>query len=140
MNQMILERNNSFTTIRKKFHHLALLGGAQFAANLTVDNTEGQLFVSVMNQWLWSSPSGLGSRTFTDQELERLLSPLEVCQTLLDSAEDTLIGLKHKMNCVCNRVISSGTAPLGRSQCDVILSELFAPPVDSYRPHSTSVM
>ncbi len=34
MNQMILERNNSFTTIREKFHHLALLGGAQFAANL----------------------------------------------------------------------------------------------------------
>ena len=68
MNQMILERSNTFTTIREKFHHLALLGGAQFAANLTVDNTEGQLFVSGMNQWLWSSPSGLGSRTFTDQE------------------------------------------------------------------------
>jgi len=88
---MILERSNTFTTIREKFHHLVLLGGAQFAANLTVDHTEGQLFVKVVNQWLWSSPSGLGSRTFTDQELERMLSLLEVCQTLLDSAEDTLM-------------------------------------------------
>ena len=31
---MILERSNTFTAIREKFYHLALLNGDQFAANL----------------------------------------------------------------------------------------------------------
>lgn len=116
-----------FTIIRNKFHHVAMLGGPQYAGVLRMRDTEGRLSVSELNQWLWSPRSGLASRILTDQELEELVSPIEVCRTLLLSAEDAMIHLLHQMDCVHAHVHRNRTVRKepGRSQAEVIISELF---------------
>ncbi len=134
--------SNAFTTIREKFHHIAMLGGPQYAGVLRMRDTEGRLFVSELNQWLWSPRSGLASRILTDQELENLVSPIEVCRTLLLSAQDTLIHLLHQLECVQADVHNNRNVwkEPGSSHAETILSELFRLQVQPTYPKSTSVM
>ena len=92
--------------------------------------------------WLWSPRSGLASRFVTDQELENLISPIELCRTLLLSAEDTMIQLLHQMDCVeasVHRNRGAWKVP-GSSQADVIINELFRLQVQSATPKAASVM
>jgi hypothetical protein len=128
--------------IREKCHHIAVLGGPQYAAFLWMRDVEGKLYVSELNQWLWSPRSGLASRILTDQELEGLLSPLEVCRTLLLSAEDTMIQLIHQMDCVQARVHTERTwcSESGISQADLIIGELFRLQIQSVSLKSTGMM
>lgn len=134
--------SNSFTTLREKFHHVAVIGGPQYGATLKIHGANGRLFVSELNQWFWSPQSGLPSCILTDQELENLISPIDVCRTLLLSAEDTMIQLFHQMDCVCAYVQKNRSARKepGSSQSDMIISELFRLQVLSAAPRSTSVM
>jgi hypothetical protein len=134
--------SNAFTTIREKFHHIAVLGGPQYAAVLRMRNSDGRLYVSEFGQWLWSPRSGLASRIVTNQDLENLVSPIELCRTLLLSAQDTMINLLHQMDCVeahVHRNRALWKVP-GISQTDVIINELFRLQVQSATPKSTSVM
>jgi hypothetical protein len=136
------EIRNAFTIIRDNFHHVARLGIRQYAATLRMRGVEGRLYVSGLNQWEWSPLSGLASCILTDKELESLVSPIEVCRTLLRSGEDTMIQLLHQMDCVEARVCTNSTAWMepGTSQTEVIINELFRPQVRSVSPISTRVM
>ena len=127
--------NNAFTTIRETFHHIAAMGGPQYAGVVRIRDVEGRLCVSEFNQWLWGTQSTPNSRILSDQELEDLISPLEVLRTLLWAAEDSMIQLFHELDCVQarvrrNRILNQEP---GRSEADVVISELFR-----LRVHSTS--
>lgn len=128
--------SNTFAIIREKFHHIAVLGGPQYAAVLRICHLEGRLYVTEYCQWLWSPQSGSEPSILTDQELEYLVSPIEVCRTLLLSAEDTMIHLLHSMDCVLEHVLRERTVwkEPGTSRADVIINELFRLQVQSASP------
>jgi len=136
MTSMTDRISNTFATIREKFHHIAILGGPQYAAVLLMHDVEGSLFVSEFNQWLWSPRNGSVSRILTDQELENLVSPIEVFRTLLLSAEDAMIQLLHQLDCVQAYVHGDRNvwkAP-GSSQADIIIREVYRLQVQSALP------
>jgi len=121
---MVHEASNTFTTIREIFHPIALLGGRQYAAYLRIRKVEGRLYVTEHNQWLWSSLSGEEPRILTDWELEALVSPLDVCRTLLFSAQDAMNELLSQIDCVQVPLTPTWTEP-GRGYADEIISEVF---------------
>jgi len=121
---MAHEASNTFTTIRKIFHPIALLGGCQYAAYLRIGKVEGRLYVSEHNQWLWSPLSGEEPRILTDWELEALVSPLNVCRTLLFSAQDAMNELLRQIDRVQAPLTPTWTEP-GSRYADEIISELF---------------
>lgn len=128
--------SDTFAVIRDKFHNIAVLGGPQYAAILRICGLEGRLYVSEYCQWLWIPQSGLDPRILTAQELEDLVSPIEVCRTLLLSAEYTMIHLLHGMDCVLEHVLRERTVwkEPGSSRADLIISELFRLQVQSGFP------
>ena len=121
---MAHEDSNTFTIIRERFHPIALVGGRQYAAFLRIRKVEGRLYVSEHNQWLWSPLSGEESRILTDWELEELASPLDVCRTLLFSAQDALNELLRKIDGVHEPLTPTWTEP-GRRYADAMISEIF---------------
>jgi hypothetical protein len=139
--KMMNQISNTFTTIRERFRHIAVLGGPQYAAVLRISNVEGQLYVSELNQWVWSPRSGLPSHVLADQAIEDI-SPLDVCRTLLLSAENTMIQLLHQMDCVRANLHKNRVAwrEPGNSEDDVIIRGLFRLQVQSVSPKSSGVM
>jgi hypothetical protein len=121
---MAHEDSNTFTTIRERFHPIALVGGRQYAAFLRIRKVEGRLYVSEHNQWLWSPLCGSESRILTDWELEELASPLDVCRTLLFSAQDAMNELLRQIDGVHEPFTPTWTEP-GRRYADEIISEIF---------------
>ena len=121
---MAHEASNTFTTIRERFHPIALVGGRQYAAFLRIRKVEGRLYVSEHNQWLWSPLCGSESRILTDWELEELASPLDVCRTLLLSAQDAMNELLRQIDGVHEPLTPTWTEP-GRRYADEMISELF---------------
>lgn len=121
---MAHEASNTFTTIRERFHPIALVGGRQYAAFLRIRKVEGRLYVSEHNQWLWSPLCGSEPRILTDWELEELASPLDVCRTLLFSAQDAMNELLRQIDGVHEPLTPTWTEP-GRRYADEIISELF---------------
>jgi hypothetical protein len=121
---MAHEASNTFTTIRERFHPIALVGGRQYAAFLRIRKVEGRLYVSEHNQWLWSPLCGSESRILTDWELEELASPLDVCRTLLFSAQDAMNELLRQIDGVHEPLTPTWTEP-GRRYADAMISELF---------------
>ncbi len=97
---MAHEASNTFTTIREIFRPIALLGGHQYAACLSIRKVKGRLYLSDDDQWSWSPLSGEEPRILTDWELEALLSPLDVCRTLLLSAQDLMVHLLRQIDCL----------------------------------------
>jgi hypothetical protein len=85
---------------------------------------EGRLYVSEHNQWLWTPLSGEEPRILTDWELEELASPLDVCRTLLFSAQDAMNELLRQIDCVHEPLTPTWTEP-GRRYADAMISELF---------------
>jgi hypothetical protein len=121
---MTHEGSNTFTTIRERFHPIALVGGRQYAAFLCIRKIDGRLDVTEHNQWLWSPLSGEEPRILTDWELEELVSPLDVCRTLLFSAQDAMNELLRQIDCVHEPLTPTWTEP-GRRYADAMISELF---------------
>jgi hypothetical protein len=134
---MVQEASNTFTTIREKFHPIALVGGRQYAAYLRIRKVEGRLYVSEHNQWLWSPLSSEEPRILTDRELEELVSPLDVCRTLLFSAQDAMNELLRQIDCVHEPLTPTWTEP-GRRYADEIISGIFQLKSKSGRSHSMS--
>lgn len=121
---MAHEASNKFTTIREIFHPIALLGGRQYVAYLCVRKGEGRLHVSEDNQWLWSPLSGEEQHLFADRQLEELVSPIDVCRTLLLSAQDGMIGLFRQIDSVQALLTPTWTEP-GRRNANEIISNVF---------------
>jgi len=121
---MAHEASNTFTTIRERFHPIALVGGRQYAAFLRIRKVEGRLYVSEHNQWLWSPLCGSESRILTDWELEELASPLDVCRTLLFSAQDAMNELLRQIDGVHEFLTPTWTEP-GRRYANEIISQIF---------------
>ena len=121
---MAHEASNTFTKIREIFHPIALLGGRQYVAYLCVRKGEGRLHVSEDNQWLWSPLIGEEQHLFADRQLEELVSPLDVCRTLLFSAQDAMNELLRQIDCVHEPLTPKWTES-GRRYADAMISELF---------------
>jgi len=121
---MAHEASNTFTTIRERFHPIALVGGRQYAAFLRIRKIDGRLDVTEHNQWLWSPLSGEEPRILTDWELEELASPLDVCRTLLFSAQDAMNELLRQIDGVQEPLNPTWTEP-GRRYAAEIISKLF---------------
>jgi hypothetical protein len=117
---MTHEASNNFTTIREIFHPIALLGGRQYAAYLCICKVEGRLYLSEQNQWLWSPLKGEKLHILADWQLEELVSPLEVCRTLLLSAQDTMKELLRRIDCAHPTLTSLWTESGRRYTADVI--------------------
>jgi len=121
---MAHEAGNTFTTIRKIFHRIALLAGPQYAAFLRIRKVEGRLYVSEQNQWFWSPLSGEEQHILTDCQLEELVSPLYVCRTLLLSAQDAMNNLFRQIDSVQAPLTPTWTEP-GRRYADEIIISVF---------------
>jgi hypothetical protein len=121
---MALEVTNTFTTIRGIFHPIALVGGRQYAAFLRIRKVEGRLYVTEHNQWMWSPLSGGEPRILTDWELGELVSPLDVCRTLLFSAQDAMNELLRQIDGLHEPLTSTWTEP-GHRYVDAMISEIF---------------
>jgi len=125
---MAHEAGNTFTTIREIFHPITLFGGAQYAACLSILKVKGRLYLLEDNQWSWRPLSGEEPRTLTDWELEELLSPLDVCRTLLCSAQDVMIDLLRQIDCLSDSQARAcalaGVIP-GNCYENIIIREVF---------------
>lgn len=117
---MAHEAGNNFTTIREIFHPIALLGGRQYAAYLRICRVEGRLYLSEQNQWLWVPLNRKEQHILADWQLEELVLPLEVCRTLLLSAEDTMKELLRRIDCAHPTLTSIWTDSGRRYAADVI--------------------
>jgi hypothetical protein len=135
--------SNAFTLIRGKFCHVALIAGPQFAANIEVRGVAGRLEVTELNRWSWTPLSGAPGCTLTDRDLESLADPIEVCENLFRSAQDSMIEMQHEMYSRlehASRNRDTTSVLLGNSMTEVVLNEVFRLPGQPVAPKSTSVM
>jgi hypothetical protein len=121
---MAHEAGNTFTTIREIFHPIALLAGPQYAARLRIRKVEGRIYLTDYSQWLWSPLSGEEPRILTEWELEELVSPLDVCRTLLLSAQDAMVSLFRQIDSVHPPLTPTWTEP-SRRHADEVISCVF---------------
>jgi len=121
---MAHEAGNNFTTIREIFHPIALLGGRQYAGHLCIRRVEGRLYLSEQNQWLWLPLNREKQHILADWQMEELVCPLELCRTLLLSAEDTMKKLLRRIDCAHSTLTSIWTES-GRRYAAEIICDVF---------------